>query len=64
MNNTLKRPHNNESAGYHPPNTRSAYHLNENFGENVSTNGTACSVLRKRKWEWAVSFTRKTGCSG
>ena len=21
MNNTLKGPHNNESAGYHPPNT-------------------------------------------
>ena len=37
----------------------SAYHLNEIFGENVSTDGTARSVLRKRKWECAVSFLRK-----
>ena len=42
----------------------SAYHLNEIFGENVSTNGTARSVLKTRKWECAVSFARKTGCSG
>ena len=41
----------------------SAYHLNEIFGENVLTDGTARSVLRKRKWECAVSFARKTGCS-
>ena len=41
----------------------SAYHLNEILGENFSTIGTACSVLRKRKWECAVSFARKTGCS-
>ena len=43
--------------------TQRAYHLNEIFGENVSTNGTARSVLRERKWECAVSFARKTGCS-
>ena len=43
--------------------TWSAYHLNEILGENFSTIGTACSVLRKRKWECAVSFARKTGCS-
>ena len=42
---------------------KSAYHLNEIFGENVSTNGTARSVLRKRKWEYAVPFAKKTGCS-
>ena len=42
--------------------TWSAYHLNEIFGENVSTNGTARSVLRKRKWESAVLCARKTGC--
>ena len=42
----------------------SAYHLNEIFGENVSINGTARSVLRQIKWECAVSFARKTGCSG
>ena len=45
-------------------NSRRAYHLNEIFGENVSTNGTARSVLRKRKWECAVSFAREAGCSG
>ena len=39
----------------------SAYHLNEIFGDNVSTNGTARSVLRKRKWECAVSFCQKNG---
>ena len=33
--------------------------MNEIFGENVSTDGTAHSVLRKRKWECAVSFARK-----
>ena len=27
--------------------TSSAHHLNEIFGENVSTNGTACSYLKK-----------------
>ena len=42
----------------------SAYNLNEIFGENVPTDGTARSVLRKRKWECAVSFLRKKGCSG
>ena len=34
--------------------------MNEIFGENVSTDGTARSVLRKRKWECDVSFARKT----
>ena len=33
--------------------------MNEIFGENVSTNGTARSVLRKRKWECASSFAEK-----
>ena len=45
-------------------NIKSAYHLNQTFGENVSTDGTARSVIRKRKWECAVSFGRKMGCSG
>ena len=42
---------------------KSAYHLNEVFGENVWIDGTARSVLRKRKRECAVSFVRKTGCT-
>ena len=52
------------TTAYDRPTTWSAYHLNEFFGENVSTNGIAHSVLRKRKWECAVSFARKAGCSG
>ena len=32
----------------------------EIFGENVLTDSTASSVLRKRKWECAVSFATKT----
>ena len=34
--------------------------MTEIFGENVSTDGTARSVLRKSKWECDVSFARKT----